>query len=454
MIMLRRNRRWSLSVHLSLLLLSSALAGTTQMNPHSIVANMEKVADWELENAGEYLLDAFPESDGRVPEMRILSDGSLQRVSRVGPACRVFAKLPTSWDVLVRSTSGDIRLVDLPIQVGTTWQRLGLRANDLMYAHAGGEGGSRGWEMATLYYGLMALSKISSDTKYAYCLDAIGGANLWNLGPRPYHADDLAVGGLYIECFVEHRDITMLAPVQARLDWILAHPPTRSLDIRESQDRWTWSDAMFMAAPVWGRMAAVTGDRRYLEYMDQEWWATTTSLFCARDGLFLRDLKFASRTEPNGRPVYWSRGNGWVLAALARIIPYLPADYPDRLQYIHLLTTMSRRIADLQPSDGLWRTSLLDPTSSPSPEESGTALICYAMARGVNEGMLDSKTFRTTIERAWEGLQRCVDANGRLGYVQQPGAGPASVDASSTAPYGVGAYLLAGSEVFTLAQRK
>ena len=44
-----------------------------------------------------------------------------------------------------------------------------------------------------------------------------------------------------------------------------------------------------------------------------------------------------------------------------------------------------------------------------------------------------------------------MDADGKLTHVQPIGADPKHFDADSTEPYGVGAFLLAGSEVYRMA---
>ncbi|HVU31870.1 MAG TPA: glycoside hydrolase family 88 protein [Opitutaceae bacterium] len=241
-----------------------------------------------------------------------------------------------------------------------------------------------------------------------------------------------------------------MAAVQARLDWIRDHPSRQSLDIRDGQDRWTWCDALFMAPPVWLQMWKATGDRSYLEFMDHEWWATTDFLFAPDQRLYYRDATFFTRKEPNGQKIFWSRGNAWVLASLALMLKDLPAELPTHARYVRLFQTLADRIASLQPADGLWRSSLLDPQASPNPESSSSALFCYAMVRGIRLGLLDAQRYGPIVERTWSALQRCVQSDGRVGFVQQPGAAPGNADAFSTAPYGVGAFLMAGSEVCLL----
>jgi rhamnogalacturonyl hydrolase YesR len=205
-----------------------------------------------------------------------------------------------------------------------------------------------------------------------------------------------------------------------------------------------------MAPPVWARLALVTGDKRYLDAMDEKYWKTYDFLYDKEEKLFYRDSSYFDKRAQNGQKVFWSRGNGWVLAGLARILETMPGDYPTRNKYEALFVEMAGRIRGLQQADGLWRPSLLDPASYPTGESSGTAFYAYALAWGVNNNLIDAKTFSPAIKRAWLALNRCIQPDGRLGWAQPIGADPRLVKAEDTEVYAVGAFLLAGREVLAL----
>ena len=150
------------------------------------------------------------------------------------------------------------------------------------------------------------------------------------------------------------------------------------------------------------------------------------------------------------RAEFWGRGNGWVIAAIARVLELLPADDAKHADYVTMLGTMAAALKPVQGTDGMWRANLLVPTQFPNPETSATGFITYAMAWGINNGALDRATYLPIVQKAWQGLTTVVDANGLVGYVQPVGAGPAAATATSTTPYGVGAFLLAASEVAKL----
>jgi hypothetical protein len=112
---------------------------------------------------------------------------------------------------------------------------------------------------------------------------------------------------------------------------------------------------------------------------------------------------------------------------------------------------MATRIVTLQQPDGLWRVSLLDPADYPEKETSGSGFFTYALAWGVNQGLLDRAKFEPAVRKGWAALVECVGANGKLMHVQPVGSDPKKFAEDSTAPYGVGAFLLAGSEVYRMA---
>ena len=312
------------------------------------------------------------------------------------------------------------------------------------------------WTQGAGDAGLMALAGISGDVKYRNAMLEKGATNDWKLGLRKFHADDHAVGQAYCELYYLYRDPKMLAPLRAAFDNILNHPSDApSLDFalpkHKSQELWSWCDSLFMAPPAWVRLYAATGDERYLNFAVKEWWRTSDYLYDNAEHLYFRDSSYFKKTEANGKKVFWGRGNGWVMGGLVRTLQYLPVNHPDRPRFEKQFKEMSAKILTCQQPDGLWRASLLDPDSYPLKETSGSGFYTYALAWGVNQGLLDSSKYKPAVSKAWAALVACVDADGKLTHVQPIGADPKKFDEGATEVYGVGAFLLAGSEVYKLA---
>jgi unsaturated rhamnogalacturonyl hydrolase len=315
---------------------------------------------------------------------------------------------------------------------------------------------STDWTQSAGEAGMMALAGISGDPKYRDALLAMGESNGWQPGPRIYHADDLAIGQAYAGLYFLYRDPKMIVPLRARLDAVLsAHPAVQSLDFHQPYDQvsqlWSWCDSLFMAPPVWMQLFAATGDELYLDFAVQNWWRTTDYLYDPVEHLYFRDSTYFDRREANGKKVFWSRGNGWVMAGLVRMLQLLPSNHPSRARFMQLFHEMAESILKAQQPDGLWHPSLLDPQSYPLKETSGSGFYTYALAWGVNQGLLDGAKFKPAILRAWIALTDCVDTEGKLTHVQPIGSDPKTFADNSTEVYGVGAFLLAGSELYRMA---
>jgi len=312
------------------------------------------------------------------------------------------------------------------------------------------------WQVAPFWAGVFELASLSEDSaRYLAAIRRNGASNGWEPGPRTFHADDYAITQSYFLLYTLEHDRRTIEPTVEKFDEWLRAPFDDSLEFsNEKTDReWVWCDALFMAPPALALATRVTSDARYVDLMNRLWWKTTDFLYDRDEHLYYRDSRFFDQREPNGKKVFWSRGNAWVLAGLARVLQYLPENYPTQPRYRALFQEMARRIADLQGSDGYWRASLLDPESRPAPETSGTGFFTYALAWGVNEGLLDRATFEPVVRRGWQALVRAVHPDGMLGYVQHVGDRPGDTGPEDTETYGVGAFLLAGSQVYRLAAR-
>ncbi len=311
------------------------------------------------------------------------------------------------------------------------------------------------WHMGALYAGMYEWSTISGDTKYADWLVSIGERNDWKLYERPYHADDHTVGQFYLNLYEDRGDPAMLEPTKTQFDWILENPKTGTLEWKarptDAHHRWGWCDALFMAPPVWARLAKITRDYKYLQFMDQEYHETYDLLWDKEEHLFWRDSSFFKKREENGEKVFWARGNGWVFGGLALMIPDLPENWEGRAFYIELFQQMAESLRAVQRNDGTWSMGLLGGTEGyPIKETSGTSFFTFGLAWGVNNGHLDRDVYEPIILEAWEALTECVTDEGLLGYVQPVGAAPGDSFADKSEVYGVGAFLAAGTEVYKM----
>ena len=316
---------------------------------------------------------------------------------------------------------------------------------DWQIAHAEGKW-NQDWTYAPLYLGLLATSATTHDAKYHDSVLRNAEQFQWKLwANRPLHADDEAIGQAYELLYQEKPDAVRIADTRATFDRLVAYSDDPNKDL------WWWCDALFMAPAGLARMSAITGDHKYIDAMDREWALTQQHLYDPAEHLFFRDNSYFNKREKNGAKIFWGRGNGWVLAGLANVLKAMPAKDPARGRYVALFKEMSERIAGLQQADGLWHTGLLDQADYELPEISGSAFFTYAMAYGVNEGLLPRAKFQPVVERAWAGMLKHVYADGRLGCIQPIGAAPGAFQPTSSYVYGVGGFLLAGAELDRMA---
>ncbi len=300
----------------------------------------------------------------------------------------------------------------------------------------------RSWEFGAMYSGYVVAGKTLHHQEYLDSMAKIAESLDWKLQQPETNPDNQAVGQMFLDMAAIERRNSISNSLRNQFDELLisqqdAHP-------------WSWCDTLFMAPPVWARLFASTGDQRYLDYIDRQWWHTSAELYVPEAGLYLRDSTYVNKREINGEKVFWSRGNGWVLAGLVQVLERMPEKDPSRAKYIQQFRDMSASIAKLQQPDGSWHASLLDPKSYDQPENSGTSFFVYGLAWGINHHLLDRATYLPVISSGWRELIAHIYADGRLGSIQPGGGAPAHFRPSSSYVYGVGAFLLAGSEVFKL----
>ncbi len=317
----------------------------------------------------------------------------------------------------------------------------------------------RGWIQGAFYIGLTRWTETVWDKALIGHISAMAKEQKYAIRThKPLHADEHAIGQTYLWLTEQTGSQKAYKDIQRVFDRILDDPPTVGLELNKKgkkrygyegacQDRWCWADALFMSPRVWLQLSNVTGDPKYFEYADKELWATVDYLFSDEYGLFFRDSRYFDLKSDNGEPVFWSRGNGWVFAALPLIIDQLPENHPSKARYLALYKKNAASLINLQADDGYWPASLRDPNKVKTPETSGTGFITFGLAWGVNNGILTDDKSKQVVLKGWNALTRAVQKNGRVNWVQQVGKAPDPVKKTDTQLYGAGAVLLAASEM-------
>ncbi len=314
----------------------------------------------------------------------------------------------------------------------------------------------RGWVKATFYIGLDTFASAMGDDNLLGRVRQFALENGLELGDRPWHGDDQAVAAVYAAMAMRENEPEYMRKSRERFDEVMAANYTHSLELIEPevpgtesvcQTRWCWADAIFMAPPAWALATKVSGDPKYLDYAVSETRATIEYLQDPQTGLLFRDSRYFDLKTENGKPVFWSRGNGWVFAGLARFIDAMPQDHPDLPYMKQTYLTLADRLVTLQREDGFWPTSLMDAEYLTNPEASGTGFFGYGLAWGINNGMLQGEQYINARDKAWDAMRFATNSAGKVGWVQQIGKDPQTTQAETSQLYGAGAMLLFASEM-------
>jgi unsaturated rhamnogalacturonyl hydrolase len=323
-------------------------------------------------------------------------------------------------------------------------------------SNVGRERPSNIWTRSVYYEGLMALHQICPREKYYDY--AYGWATFHNWGFREgnitRNADNYCAAQTYIDLYNLCPASEKIKNAKIQMDMLLNTPQNGD---------WTWIDAIQMGMPVFAKMGVLFNDKRYFEkawsmYSQTRDFIGGKGLWNPEDGLWWRDASFCPPyREPNGEDCYWSRGNGWVYAALVRFMDITPCNESHRKAYLKDYISMSKSILACQRDDGFWNVSLHDAGNFGGKETTGTSLFVYGMAWGIRNGILSEKIFLPAVTKAWNALTKeAVHENGALGYVQGTGKEPKDGQPVTFdkipdfEDYGLGCFLLAGSEVYKL----
>lgn len=315
------------------------------------------------------------------------------------------------------------------------------------------DSGDCAWERAAYFLGNMAAYEVLQKPEYLQRAIDWANDNHWNFYKNEdfstTNADNLSCGETYLDLILRYQVPGDMEKMVKTMHFTAEDP---------ANDYWWWVDTMYMALNFYNRMGLYLQDARLTE---KAWKLFTNSrrergCYDEEVHLWFRDENFLpdkARTR-SGKKVFWSRGNGWVLAGIARTLRTLPTDAAHYEEYKAVFTDMAAAVCQCQSEDGFWRTSLLEPEEFPTPETSGTALFLLGLLIGVRLGYLGDDALACAI-KGFHALNRvAVDESGRIGYVQVVALKPGPVNRESTNDYAVGTYLLICRELLALAQER
>ncbi|WP_233260784.1 glycoside hydrolase family 88 protein [Pedobacter sp. HMWF019] len=317
------------------------------------------------------------------------------------------------------------------------------------------------WDEAAYQTGNMEAFGLTGKKAYRAYAEAWAEYNQW-MGAKSVktsdwkynygETDDHVLFGDWQICFQTYIDLYLLQPK--------LHKIARAREVMEyemstsAKDYWWWADGLYMVMPVMTKLYKITGNTQYLEKLKTYFEYANSIMYDAETGLYYRDAKYVYpvHKSTNGKKDFWARGDGWVFAGLTKVLKDLPQNASNRDEYLRKYLGLAKAIVKCQQKEGYWTRSLLDPEHAPGPETSGTAFFTYGLLWGINQGYLEKKTYLPVALQGWKYLSSfALQDTGKVGYIQPIGekAIPGQVvDANSTANFGVGAFLLAGCEMY------
>ena len=317
------------------------------------------------------------------------------------------------------------------------------------------------WDEAAYHTGNMEAYSVTKSDEYRKYSEAWAEYNQWmgaksnNKAEWKYtygEKDDYVLFGDWQICFQTYIDLYNLDKDEKKI--------ARAREVMEYQmstpknDYWWWADGLYMVMPVMTKLYKVTGNKQYLDKLHEYFTYANSIMYDSEEKLYFRDAKYVypKHKSASGKKDFWARGDGWVFAGLAKVLQDLPENDPHRAEYINKFKGMAQAIKKSQQAEGYWTRSMLDPQHAPGPETSGTSFFTYGMLWGINNGYFNKKEYLPVVIKSWNYLTKtALQPDGKVGYVQPIGerAIPGQVvNQNSTANFGVGAYLLAASEMY------
>lgn len=321
-------------------------------------------------------------------------------------------------------------------------------------ANVAGGLGDCGWERGTFYAGNAEHFAVSGNATLVQLATAWAASHGYAC-QNSTNANNQVCGAAYAQLYT-------LAPAPEKL--ALREIMDAQVANASVVDDWNWLDALFMALPTFLEYGALLNDTRYWDKAMAEYSWTAYTIGSTKPGItkkglwdpawsfFFRDPTYFNATSPNGAPVFWGRGLSWASSAMARAVRALPPGHPLAAEFAGKLVSIAHALAPLQDGgDGMWRANLLDAAAFPNPETTSTSGFTFALAYGVNSGILDAAVFTPIVLRAWAGLTSvALQPSGLVGWCQPPGAAPGPAVVSGTSDFCVGLWLMAGAEVYRL----
>lgn len=338
------------------------------------------------------------------------------------------------------------------------------------------------WIRGTYYTGVMACYQSTGNHELLEQCNRWGEKLNWQIPTlKPEQNSSgvnlLTCGQTWLESYLVKKEKNKIKPIMAHLENPEIRNPISNPLYWYFEGGRHYVDGLFTGPPALAMLYKITGEQKYLEWMDACFWDVYGALYDYEEGLFYRDIRFRKgyygdvdknhaipadvkwedarqsyvyQETKQGKKVIWARGNGWAFAGLARILKYMPEDHANYERYKTVFLRMAVELKKRQQEDGFWYPNLADPKDFGMKESSCTGFFTYGFAWGINNGILSKDEFLPVVKNSWAGLVSVVSDEGKVQWGQLVGASPYKILQEDSHEYVTGMFLLAASEMYKL----
>ncbi|TRX47324.1 hypothetical protein FNH22_30080 [Fulvivirga sp. M361] len=327
------------------------------------------------------------------------------------------------------------------------------------------------WIRGTYYAGVMACYLATEDQAFLKQSDALCETLNWTLPTLPpkHEASGvnlLTIGQTMLQSYMVKKEKKKIRFIIEHLENPEIKNPVSNPGEWYYEEERRYVDGLFTGPPTLAMLHSITGNDKYLQWMEACFWDVYGKLYDTDENLFYRDKRFfpeameERKNNPKwkgneqvtaaGKKVIWSRGNGWAFAGIARILEYLTMEHASYKRYEQLLKNMAKALKKCQSEEGFWYPNLADPEYAPFKETSGTSFFIYGLAYGINNGILSSEEYLPVVKKAWKSVTDEISAEGKLQWGQKVGDRPVQLSKDDSHEYVSGTFLLAASEMYKM----
>ena len=237
-----------------------------------------------------------------------------------------------------------------------------------------------------------------------------------------------------------------------------------------------WLDGLYMGEPFYAEYATRFNEpQAFDDIANQFIWmeqhardAKTGLLYHAWDES--KEQRWANKLAGQS-PHFWGRAMGWYGMALVDVLEIFPASHPKRTELINILKRYLTAIKKVQdPKSGVWW-QILDKANAKGNylEASASSMFVYAMAKALRLGYVPASEIATvkkayagvlktfvTVDKGTANLNRVCQVAGLGGNPYRDGSFDYYINEPivTNDPKGLGAFILAATEMETLTEAK